>query len=112
MLGRSRDRNGIILKGTDILKCCTFLLLLASHAGVFRGACLSSLDERRALLKTFAWEAILLQVFRDSDMFHSIGMSELFVNYICYYPVLNRWFVILICSGCWGLWYLSMLCCW
>ena len=80
-MGRSGDRNGIILKGTDILKCCTFLLLLASDAGVFRGACLSSLDERRAPLKMPALEAILLQVFQDSDMFHSIGMSALFVNY-------------------------------
>ena len=80
-MGRSGDRNGIILKGTDILKCCTFLRLLASHAGVFMGVRLSSLDERRAPLKMPAWVAILLQVFRDSDMFHSIGMSALFVNY-------------------------------
>ena len=81
VLGRSGDIKGIILKGTDIFKCCTFLLLLASHAGVFRGACLSSLDERRAPLKMPAWEAILLQVFRHSDVFHSIGMRALFVNY-------------------------------
>ena len=89
VLGRSGDRNGIILKGTDILKCCTFLLLLASHAGVFRGARLSSLDERRAPLKMPAWEAILLQVFRDSDMFHSIGMSALFVNYWLFISVIT-----------------------
>ena len=80
-LRRSGDINGIILKGTDISKCCTFLLLLAYRVGVFRGTYLSSLDERRAPLKLPAWEAILLQVFRDSDMFHSIGMSALFVNY-------------------------------
>ena len=51
VLGRSGDSNGIILIDTDISKCCTFLLLLAPDAGVFRGACLSSLDERRAPLK-------------------------------------------------------------
>ena len=79
-LRRSGDITGIILKGTDI-SSCTFLLLLAFDAGVFRGVCVSTLDERRAPLKMPAWETILLQVFRDSDMFHSIGMSALFVNY-------------------------------
>ena len=42
--------------------CWSFDLTVASHVGVFRGACISSLverDEIRALLKTPAWEANL-----------------------------------------------------
>ena len=43
-------------------ECWSFDLTVASHAGVFRGACIFSLverDEIRALLKTPAWEANL-----------------------------------------------------
>ena len=88
---RLREQKLLTFKCFFVLYCMPLYIYLASHTGLFRGARLSSFvrrDERRAPLKTPAWEANIYYMpvaFDFSHQGHGLVTlyDPLYVRFLC-----------------------------